>query len=136
MLLDLKLLRAFFQLTQCWFLTSAQELVLAAGHRPEELKLDLSVDIILAQVSRSDLNLVPLKNSVDRFDDLRLVDWDVLTWLQLLVQNEKAQARFVQLRFWVKLRKLAVRRHFELLSLDLDFRVFDSCDLRVNKRAL
>ena len=82
---------AFFELCK-GHSDCSQVLMFTIWHRPEKFKLDLTLDLVLAEVCGADLNLIPLKSSAFRSLDLRLVDWCKLARSNLTVDNEEAEA--------------------------------------------
>ena len=70
-----------------------KQLVLATWHRLEEFKFYFALNVVSAEVCRSDLNLIPAVASCLLILDLRLVDWSVLAKRKLSVDDEEAQTR-------------------------------------------
>ena len=65
-------------------------------NRTEELDLDLTLNIILAQVCSADLDLVPAEGTAFWPFDFRLVDWSVLAECDVAVQDEEAKLIVLQ----------------------------------------
>ena len=63
--------------------------MLTTGHRPEKFKLNLALNLVLAEVCRADLNLIPLVGATLGPLDLRFVDWSKLARSDLAVDNEE-----------------------------------------------
>ena len=63
--------------------------MLTTGHRPEKFKLNLALNLVLAEVCRADLNLIPLVGAALGPLDLRFVDWSKLARSDLAVDNEE-----------------------------------------------
>ena len=66
--------------------------MLTTWHRPEKFKLNLALDLVLAEVCGADLDLVPLEGSALRPFDLRFEDRGILAWSDLTIDNEEAEA--------------------------------------------
>ena len=69
-----------------------QVLMFTAWDGSEEFKLDLSLNFILAEVCGAYLNLVPFKDAAFGPLNLRLVDWCVLSWRQIPVNDKEAKS--------------------------------------------
>ena len=65
--------------------------MLTTGHRPEKFKLNLALNLVLAEVCRADLNLIPLIGATFRPLDLRFVDWSKLARSDLAADNEEGE---------------------------------------------
>ena len=63
--------------------------MLTTWHRPEKFKLNLALNLILAQICSADLNLIPLVCAALGPLDLRFVDWRKLTRSDLTIDNEE-----------------------------------------------
>ena len=66
--------------------------MLTTWHRPEKFKLNLTLDLVLAQVCGADLDLVPLEGAAFGPLDLRFEDRSILTRRNLTIDNEEAEA--------------------------------------------
>ena len=67
--------------------------MVSIGIGAEELDLNLRLDIVLAQVCRSDLNLIPDELfAAKRLLNLRLVYGDPLARAQILIDDEEVEA--------------------------------------------
>ena len=91
-----------------------------AGDGPEEFKLDLSLNFILAEVCSAYLDLVPFKDAAFGPLNLRLVDRCVLSWRNIPVNDEEAESGIGKRADWVKNGNLCVGRGGHLLRLDND----------------
>jgi len=94
--------------------------VLATWDGSEEFKFDFPLDLVLAQVSCAELDLVPAEASALWPLDLALVDWSPLTERDIAVDDEEAQAGFCELTDRREHDDLAVGRGGLLLCRDDD----------------
>lgn len=88
--------------------------------RPEELNLDLSLDLVLAQVSCAKLHLVPAEHAGLGSLDLRLVDRSVLAQRDVPVHDEEAKLALVELSDWVESDHFHIGSGLQLLCSDHD----------------
>ena len=89
--IHLELCRVFLELCELHG-EVCEVLMFAAGDGPEEFKLDLSLNFILAEVCSAYLDLIPFKDAAFGPLDLRLVDWCVLSWRNIPVNDEEAES--------------------------------------------
>ena len=66
--------------------------MLATWHRPEKFKLNLTFNLVFAEVCGADLNLIPLESATFGPLNLRFIDWCKLARCDLTVDNEEAEA--------------------------------------------
>ena len=116
--LALVLCLALLELGERHGLDSVENLVLTAGHRPKEFYLDFSLDLVLAEVRRAYLHLVPLECTAFRALDLRLVDGRVLARGQIPVNDEKAERTIRQRGDRVEHNDLSIRSRRLFLGTD------------------
>ena len=116
--LALVLCLALLELGEGHGLDGVENLVLTAGHRPKEFNLDLSLDLVLAEVRRAYLHLVPLEGTAFGALDLRLVDGGVLTRGQIPVNDEEAKRTIRQRGHRVEHDNLSIRSRRLFLSTD------------------
>lgn len=76
--------------------------MLAARDRLEELYLDLTLNLVFAQICGTYLDLIPLEGSTFRSLDLRLVDWCVLAGCDVSVNDEEAETALREGRNWIE----------------------------------
>ena len=117
--IHLELCRIFLELSELHCETG-KILVFPTGDRPEEFKLDLSLNLILAEVRCTNLDLVPFESATFLPLDLRLVNWGVLPWGNVPVNDEEAETAVVKLSDWVENDNLCVGRRSHLLRRDND----------------
>jgi len=78
-LLNRVLMSALFELAKGYRLHRTEVLVLSIGIRLKKFNLDLSLNIVFAEVCGAKLNLVPLEKATFRALYLRLVDRSVFS---------------------------------------------------------
>lgn len=100
----------------------AENFVLATGIIPEVFNFNLTFDIVLTEISRTNLNHVPGQLSTSLGLRLGLVDWGVLTWLEVFVDNKENVARhiFEPSDFRDKHHVFSICLGCHLFSVDLD----------------
>ena len=95
--------------------------MLTTWHRPEKFKLNLTLNLVFAEVSGAYLNLIPLEGTAFRPLDLRFVDRGKLAWRDLTIDHEEAEAGFLECGDRIKDHYFSVSLRCHLLGRDSDF---------------
>ena len=125
--MDLALVLAQFELYSAFFELCkgqgdrSQILMLTTWYRPEKFKLNLTLDLVFAEVCGADLHLVPFEGASLWSLDLRFVDRGKLARRDLTIDHEEAEAGLLECGDWVKDHYFSVSLRCHLLGRDSDF---------------
>ena len=108
--------------------------MLAARDRSEEFKFDLPLYLIFAQICGPNLDLVPFEGSAFLSLDFRLVDWRILSWCDIPVDDEEAEPAVLEIAYRVENDNFGICRGSNLLCRDHDAACLSSRKLLVHKR--
>ena len=92
--------------------------MLAARDRSEEFKFDLPLYLIFAKICGPNLDLVPFEGSAFLSLDFRLVDWRILSWCDIPVDDEEAEPAVLEIAYRVENDNFGICRGSDLLCRD------------------
>ena len=104
----------------------------AAWDRSEEFKFDLPLYLIFAKICGPNLDLVPFKSSAFLSLDFRLVDWRILSWCNVSVDDKEAETAVLDISYRVENDNLSICRGSDLLGRDHDASCLSSRKLLVH----
>ena len=107
--------------------------MLAARDRSEEFKFDLPLYLIFAQICGPNLDLVPFEGSAFLSLDFRLVDWRILSWCDIPVDDEEAETAVLNIAHWIENDNFSVCRSSDFLCRDHDTACLSSRPLLIHK---